>query len=36
MVNNRPQSKWYESFEKVICLHDEFVPLSKKYKEFYD
>ena len=36
MVNNRPQYKWYEAFEKVIGLHEEFVPFSKIYNEFYD
>ena len=36
MVNNTPQAKWYEAFETVIGKHNEFVPFSKIYNEFYD
>lgn len=27
---------WYKAFEKVIGNHNEFVPFSKIYNEFYD
>ena len=31
-----PQQKHDEAFEKVISLHNDFVPFSKIYNEFYD